>query len=327
MTKNIVLICDDNYCLPTAVCIQSIVDTICDNVELNIFVCTFGLNEKNQDFLTSIGSKNVKVQIELFQELSIIERLQNIIQKSHVTPTALIKFELPVHFDNIDSILYLDSDIVVKSDISGLLCLDVSKFYMAASFEFWAHVEDVIYKFPWHRNNDFYFNSGVMLMNLKKMREDSLTEKLWDYKLHKAKTKLMDQESLNSVCDGSVLPLSIKWNFNPKFLNNRYIKEINKVYEERYNSVCDLKSDIKIIHYVGKTDKPWIYRQARMREFWDRAYCNMNQSSQPPVLSLKESKAKSTSVKSYIASILNNRGVEGLACFVVYKLKSLSILK
>lgn len=325
--RNLCLICDDNYCLPTAVCIQSIVDSISEDVVLNIFVCTFGLNERNSEFLISMGCKNIKVFVELFQESIIIERLQSIIQKSHVTPTALIKFELPVHFSHLDNILYLDSDIIVKSDISDLLSLDISNYYIAASFEFWDRIENIMYKFPWNRNEEFYFNSGVMLMNLEKMREDNLTEKLWDYKLNKAKTKLMDQESLNKVCSELILPLSIKWNFNPKFLTNMYIKEINNVYEENYKSATELKNDIKIIHYVGKTDKPWIYRHARMREYWDHSFRNIYQNGQLQFLSLKEFREKHVSKLSFIVSMLKNRGVEGLVCFVVYKLKTLLIVK
>ena len=243
MTKDIAFICDDNYCMPTAVCIQSIIDNYALHDLLTIHVCTFGLNGQNVEKIKSMGSQYVSTVVDVFNASSYEEQLKAISQKSHVTPTALIKFELPDYFQELESVLYMDSDIVVKADISELLQVEMDDYYVCASYEFLDYLNRVRYSLKRGVSEVFYFNSGVMLLNLKKMRDDGITSKLWDYKLNKAKTRLMDQESLNAICSANTKHLPVKWNFNPVFNNQIYIRHINKVYETNYNDTQQLEAE------------------------------------------------------------------------------------
>lgn len=275
--KHIALITDDNYCLPTIVCIQSIIDHIVCADQVYVFhICTFGLQEINQNSFRKLQKDNVKVEFNIFDKSLYADKLSSVNQKSHVTPTALIKFELPNYFKYLDKLLYIDGDIAIKSDISGLFDIDIDTYYLAASFEFWQYLYQMRYTFKRKLDDKSWFNSGVMLLNLKKMREDNISEKLWDFKLHKAKTTLMDQESLIAVCSKSMLQLSVIWNFNPIFFNNAYLQDINKVYGTSFKNLAELRNEVKIIHYVGKTDKPWKYKNAHLREYWDQAFENSN---------------------------------------------------
>lgn len=312
--KDIIYICDDNYCLPTVVSILSVVNNgINIDGEVSIHVCTFGLSESNKILLRRIRNNNVRLCIDVFDKCN--DRINRISQKSHVTPSALIKFELANYFSNIDQILYLDSDIIVKGDLNKLLEIDITNCYLAASYEFYCHLNRIRYTLHRSVSNEFYFNSGVMLMNLKKMREDNISDKLWDYKLFKAKTRLMDQECLNAICGNSTIHLPIKWNFNPRFLCKIHLDEINRVYLSDYQTVKELENDVAIIHYVGKTDKPWVYKNAHMRDYWDNEYKKMEQM---PFMNLKESE---DSVRSFFGSIhskLKNYGIVGTLCFILY---------
>ena len=316
MTKDIVLICDDNYCLPTIVCIQSIIENAdVQNDGITIHVCTFGLSEENLEMLRRMDSESIKIVIETFDQEVVRNRIQHIIQKSHVTPSALIKFELPHYFNQLDSILYLDSDTIVKGNLQDLLKQDVSNNYLAASYEFWEHLRRIRYTLHRSVSPYFYFNSGVMLMNIKKMRENRIPDKLWEYKLYQAKTTLMDQESLNAVCGKKTLPLSIQWNFNPAFLHMEYLREIKKVYGEEYCTTHELESEVKIIHYVGKKDKPWIYQSAHLREYWDIAYCAS--SCTIPLLDRKEEQVR----RSFFTQLkykLSTQGIYGTFCYAFY---------
>lgn len=265
---HIALITDDNYCIPTLVCIQSIIINTSPNNIYTIHICTFGLQDENISRFKSLSKANVNIMIDTFDGDLYKEKLKFISQKTHVTPTALIKFELPNYFSSIDKLLYLDGDIIVKGNIDELLGINLYGYYLAASYEFHCRINKINYSF--HRDyDDFYFNSGVMLLNLKNMRTDNITSKLWHYKINHAKTRLMDQESLNAVCGLKTLPLSLRWNFNPFFLNEKFIPEINNVYRESFSTTDKLEEDVSIVHYVGKADKPWIYTDAKMREYWD----------------------------------------------------------
>lgn len=276
--KHIALITDDNYCLPTLVCIKSIINHCSESCNYIIHVCTFGLEASNIIKFQELSTTNVSVVVDLFNDIQYEEKLKKISQKTHVTPTALIKFELSNYYSYLDKLLYLDGDIIIKDNIDELLSLDISDYYLAASYEFWAYLTAIQYTF--RRKISFYFNSGVMLLNLKAMRENNISDLLWDYKLHHTKTSLMDQESLNAVCGKNTFPLPIKWNFNPVFLNYQNLSCINRIYGSKYVSVNELENDVRIIHYVGKSDKPWVYRNATLRKYWNECYISLKDLEQ-----------------------------------------------
>lgn len=316
MTKDFVYICDDNYCLPTVVSINSLIENLKQtNIRYNIFVCTFGLSDSNVSMLESLTTPHVQVVVKIFDPEKYSSKLDSISQKTHVTTTALIKFELANLFPAINTICYLDSDIIIKSDIEELLATNVNNFYLAACQEFMSYLNDVQYHF--RKKTVFYFNSGVMLLNLDKIREDKMTELLWDYKINKAKTKLMDQETLNKVFEKKVKPLSIKWNFNPVFCDEVYLNAINNNYNSKYRNLKDLENDASIIHYVGKFDKPWIYKTARFKKYWDLYFDKFSDSFQ---INYEIIDTPKRNMSSILVNKIKNVGIKGLISYFLFKL-------
>ena len=93
-------------------------------------------------------------------------------------------------FPSMDKILYLDSDILVFKDLSELYHTDLTNNYAAAVLDLAQSAEA--------RNpvlgTKSYFNAGVVLFNLKKMRQDNMTEKLiLAYRILDAKKNLFGQ--------------------------------------------------------------------------------------------------------------------------------------
>lgn len=322
ITKHIALICDDNYCFPTIVCIQSIINHASSNYEYVIHVCTFGLTKENKESLQRMGKNNVEVVINQFDMSDYREKLKKISQKTHVSPTALIKFELPVFFSELDTLLYLDSDIILKGSIDELFDVNLHDNYLAAAYEFHQRLNKINYSFK-RDYQDFYFNSGVMLLNLNKMRQDDVTPKLWYFKENCTKTQLMDQETLNSVCMPKVVPLSIIWNFNPFFYKERYLKEINGVYHEDFNDLNALENKVCIIHYVGKSDKPWLYEDAKLRVFWDDSLKAYNPGAK---LDLKKYPRDRQNKINSIRAKIRMFGTKGIMCYAVNRLLNRTLL-
>ena len=167
---NIAMITDDNYVMPTVVAIKSMLMNKDKNTTYIINVLTNNLSEKNILILKNLNSSYCVVNI--LNETQLIEKYQNIEQNRHVTYAALLKFFLPNIFKELDKILYLDSDIIVQSDLNDLYNTDINDNYAGV-------VKDILaVKNPNHLlrlscANKNYFNSGVMLLNLKKMREYS----------------------------------------------------------------------------------------------------------------------------------------------------------
>lgn len=279
--KHIVFICDDNYITPTAVAIRSLCDHI-KRIEENTYVIhilTWGLNEKSIESLHKSANGMADVVIVQINKEKYSHYLDRINQNSHVTPIALLKFEIANYVDA-DTALYLDSDIVFNNDISEIFSIDITGNILASSFEL-LHYIDKLYLENERSVSEFYFNSGVMLLNLKVIREERLDSKLWEEKirvfnLHK-KGNAMDQDTLNKVFENRVVPLPIKYNCNCHFTKNIDIAIINLVYGTNYLNLREMNSDLIIIHYVGKKEKPWLYSNGAFCELWDKYYIMLGQ--------------------------------------------------
>ena len=321
---NIALICDDAYVMPTAVTIKSIQEnySVPYGEKVIISVCTYGISKENERLLTELSEKSLSVQIVKVNVDKLSIKFNKISQKSHVTPTSLIKFELPNIFGNIEKLLYLDSDIIVLGNIIELFQLDISDEYVAASFEFWNYLN--LY---WGGNKDstsrptFYFNSGVMLMNLSMMRKNDISKALWlkKYELQVDKSKTtMDQDTLNEVFAGHVNPLSIVWNYNTKFYSNPDILHINQVYNTSFVDREDIQNNIKVLNYVGKEDKPWKFLTANCRAIWDNYYekCGFSMEA----LKREKSVHDLQWYWNIILTQIRKNGIQGLFRYLRYKL-------
>ncbi|MCR5265927.1 MAG: glycosyltransferase family 8 protein [Cyanobacteria bacterium RUI128] len=150
------------------------------------------------------------------------------------------RLKLPSIIDD-DKVLYLDSDIIVLSDIAELYNHNIDDYYIAA-------VEDKCSHFMRERVNlkegETFINGGVQLMNLKKFREDNLEEIIFN-KLRESDF-YTDQDVINDVCRSKILQLPLKFNLMPIENPGHYVNR-RKEFEETLEAPV-------VIHY---TDKPW----------------------------------------------------------------------
>lgn len=100
-----------------------------------------------------------------------------------------------------ERVLLLDPDTVVVSDLSGIWNYDVTDDYFAAVQEVRNHDHE----------KDPYYNAGVMLMNLKKIREDGMDERLIQ-EINTVAYRHLEQDALNYLCDGAILELPPMYN-------------------------------------------------------------------------------------------------------------------
>lgn len=151
---------------------------------------------------------------------------------------------------NEDKILYLDSDIIALSDVAELYSKDISSYYFAA-------VEDKFSSMMRCRvglsEEQTFFNSGVLLLNLKRFREENLEEIIFEKLRDNVYT---DQDVLNDVCRNAILSLPIKYNvvhikYNP--------------YKTRTEEYMDAVKSPVLFHFLGK---PWAFKDVLFAEEW-----------------------------------------------------------
>ncbi len=88
-------------------------------------------------------------------------------ENAYCTPYTLLRLLADLVPDIPDKILYLDIDMMVADDISKLYNIDVSEYEYAAVKEKYGH---------WFIKPD-YINAGMLLLNMKKIKETKLLEK------------------------------------------------------------------------------------------------------------------------------------------------------
>lgn len=152
----------------------------------------------------------------------------------------------------IDRILYLDPDILIINSIRDLYDTPIDDYLFAAAYHDRVSVKSInrIRLRPY--DIEAYYNSGVLLFNLKLQRDIIDENEIFDF-VEKNKNTLIlpDQDILNALYSKSIKPVDeIMYNYDPRYYN--YYKIIsNGKYDMNY-----IIYNSSIIHFCGK-QKPW----------------------------------------------------------------------
>ncbi len=180
--------------------------------------------------------------------------LQELPLNEHLSVAAYYRlFMLEYLPATIDRVLYLDGDLLIRSTlIRQLWETSLGNNYLGAVMEpYSARTREPIGFGP----DDFYFNSGVMLINLHQWRTDAVTPKLLAFAAANS-TRLPghDQDVLNCVFRGRVVNLGLRWNWQAVF--PRWLPQELGLSKEEFEH-C--KRSPEIIHFTGYL-KPWFWR-------------------------------------------------------------------
>lgn len=243
----ILLISDSNYAVPTLVTLLSLKQSKATKTNYTIFIITSQVSKDFKMTLKKIYSSDFKIQLlKVHNKYKAYQKSRN-----PITSTALLKFDIPQLFKTYDRILYLDSDIIATQDLQHLLNLPLSNVYAAVVKDMVAHFDGNL-----ERLNLFaYFNSGVMLLNLQKMRQDLITEQLIQIKKADPWNYFMDQDTFNIAFKHKLSFISPQYNYMLE--NQRYSKTtFSNFYGLTSRETLSLLKRPTLIHYSG-INKPW----------------------------------------------------------------------
>lgn len=238
---------DDNYAVHMAVTIASILKNADHGDNLLFYVLDGGISDRSKDKISRL--KKIKDFFIEYIDCGAFNSHGFQLLLPHFSQTVYLRLRMADLLPNIDKIIYLDSDMVVCSSLKELFEEDTGEYFISAAEDigyFWAH------NAFGRKEEKFYANSGVMVINLKLWREHSIGEKLYKFAgTTKEKLHFGDQDVINSVLKDKIKPLNLKWNVQTSFfefynvLNHPLKKEIIKA-----------KKNPKIIHYIT-WKKPW----------------------------------------------------------------------
>lgn len=161
--------------------------------------------------------------------------------------------------------LYLDYDTIICTDLQELFDVDLMDNYIAG-------VKAPAYQLK-HNKDSYciqaklkdltqYVNAGVLLMNLKKMREDNVTQQF--LKLLPCNMLAQDQDIINSVCYGKIVYLPFCYNVMTKYANWS-VREYEDLFT--YEELLDAWNQPQIIHFADRI-KPWSSMECVMSDYW-----------------------------------------------------------
>ncbi|MCS2609142.1 glycosyltransferase family 8 protein [Halomonas dongshanensis] len=269
---NIAFITDANYLMATYIAMHSIVSKRNTDYNYNIYLFLVDLDKAEAEAFNKLKRKNLKIFIMEYSECTKEFAIKK--EGFHVSTAAVVKFQLSEILKDCDRVLYLDGDIIVQGDLVDFYNKSLENVYGAV-------VEDIKPKLKYKpsilkkldiEKHDAYFNSGVMLLNLSKLREEKVADKLFEYR-RSGINFFMDQDALNVVFRSKLNFLPIRYNFLTTLSSVFDIREINREYGIRYhyNSFDEALNDAEVIHYASK-NKPWkgakdIYTETWLKHF------------------------------------------------------------
>lgn len=273
MKINLCFITDDYYAMPTCVTISSILKSKKQSTICNVYILCKDVSENKKNKFLELDSESLFIKIIDMNGKEDFSKYKK--EGIPATPTAMYKFFIPEILKDLDKVLYLDGDIIVQKDLEELYNCDIGSNYIGA-------VKDTN-GLDYHslRNSNYkYFNSGVMVMNLKKMRQDDMPQKLLEYRKN-GYNKLMDQDTFNFVLKGNVLLLPFEYNTQMNTLSSELqgLKNYNVTNFKKYWKISNEISNIReiyeeatILHYT--TAKPWKFYDGYGNDLWLKNYIN-----------------------------------------------------
>ena len=154
----------------------------------------------------------------------------------------------------LDKILYLDPDIIVKGDLMELYSMDMKNALFAGA----CNIRRFLKKFNQIKNSApkdaEYVNTGVLLMNLRELRKHQNEEEVFSYIEQKKHLLTLPDQDIISALYGEKIILIDKLIYN---LSDRTILFHNLHCEPDKKIDLDwVEKNTKIIHYFGR-NKPW----------------------------------------------------------------------
>lgn len=241
MNINICLSADENYIKYAGVVIASVLKNAKVSDTYKIFILTDGVSDESRAEILSLSGLKENSEIKIVEiSPKDFEDYSSASTHEYLSMATFYRLKIASLLPELEKIIYLDCDIVVRRDIAELFDIDLGKNIAGG-------IRDVAAKKMTKRDklesNAHYINGGVVIFDCKKMRDENIESKFLEYvKTNGDSIRLGDQQIINYVLQGRIKEIDSLWN----------VQVSNFVGRSNYTM------NPYIIHYTAK-NKPWIY--------------------------------------------------------------------
>ena len=257
---------DNNYTYPTVVSITSLMTNAKNTTHYDIHIMVpHDFTEENKQKLLNLPKK-----FENRCQINLID-MQNSYESANVaghirtplTTPAYYRLSLSSLLPEVDKIIWVDGDTLIFEDLTNLINISMDGLYYKGFLDYPYPMESFNFK------GDHYICSGVMLINLKKLREDNMEPKIETFiKENNDKLVQHDQTVINVLFQDNIGALPIKYgifNFTDMEMVNDYSNRLVAKNKYTKNEILQAYEKPAILHYVYK---PWEQNEVNRKDLW-----------------------------------------------------------
>ena len=274
----IVFACSESFVPYLSVATQSIIENADPRRRYDIIVLTRDISPASMITLTrQVKSEHVGIGfLDVDAALGDIELPHH----GHFRPETYYRLLAPQLLPNVDKAIYLDSDLIVCDDIAKLYDVDVTGYPLAATRD-----ADTIGQIDGYDTTvgpylkielgmsdpHDYFQAGVLLMNLARIRSTVTPEEFLELSTQRM-WRWLDQDVLNKVVNGNYVRVHMRWNYLMDWQHLRRTHIVANAPEDVRTEYDEAAKNPAIIHFAGPDNRPWLYPDAdRADDFWHYA--------------------------------------------------------
>lgn len=201
---------DNNLVHPALICLSSLLMNAKEGTFYDIFILCPKAEKIDLTSLNELSRFYPNCHIQYREVDGFFDSAYEI---RGITTPAYYRLLIPELIPEYDKVIYSDVDVIFRMDLSELYSMDLSDNYLAATRDVGLNLSkdgvDYIDSMTELEVGN-YLQSGFIMLNSKKIREDGLVAKFKEQA--KRKLKFQDQDILNIVCKGKVKFLSLEYN-------------------------------------------------------------------------------------------------------------------
>ena len=256
-TIPVYLCCDENYVPQLCVVLMSA--TRNTQSKLHFIVLNFELSDFAKNNIKNAACANDVTFVSIAPYVKYFSDFPK--KQSHISIAACYRYLIPILDFSYDKGIYLDCDVVGTGDLREIYDFDLGGCSIAGANDF--HGRSYLKKL----GVSHYFNSGILLMDIGKMRSNEATFKLIKKTIElKDNIKYLDQDVLNLFFAG-----------DSKILPTRF-GVVSSVFRKNVSSSSIPKAEIDraiynpiVVHFTGP-DKPWVIPYGVVAHPWTPLY-------------------------------------------------------
>lgn len=244
----ILIATNEAYAQHAAVCLLSLRKNNQD-AELNVKLASLDLSSHSMNKLYSLAkAQSIILEIVDFKAAVLDDWPQIGVYSKEI----YIRLWVDEFFANedVEKVLYLDADTIVVDELSELWEIDLKDKMLAA-----VDIPGSTSHYRCHLPKEYsYFNSGVLLINIKKWRDESARDSVLTFLTENKEIALNpDQDALNGLFYKQRVSLDYTYNaISPFFRKATLLNYLTR------GQLKDIIDNVKIVHFNGRS-RPWHY--------------------------------------------------------------------